>query len=80
LPKSSIRMTDFEKKMCEVIKHKEMELAAQELGLTVKAIYQRFYRLRNRIEEAQGLVNDVNNFKKQSARLRKLLTKGDVEE
>lgn len=79
MPKSSIRMTDFEKKMCEAVKHKEMELAAQELCLNVKALYQRLYRLRNRIEEAQGLVNDANNFKKQSARLRKLLTKGDVE-
>lgn len=71
-------MTDFEKKMCEVVQHKEMELAAQEFNMDVKALYQRFYRLRNRIDEAQNLVNEANNIRKQSARLRKLLTKGDV--
>jgi len=60
--------------MLEQLMYKETEIVATELGISERTIYQRLYRIRKRVEEAQNLINVVNAFKNKSPRLRKLLT------
>jgi hypothetical protein len=76
--KKLIDLSPFEETMLELLMYKETDLVAQELGVTERTIYQRLYRLRKRVEEAQNLVNKVNAFKNKSPRIRKLLTQAKL--
>ncbi len=72
--KKRIGLSEEEKAMLEELMYKETGLVASELGVSERTIYQRLYRIRRRVEEAQNLVNVVNVLKNKSPRLRKLLT------
>ncbi len=69
-------LTEEEERMLELLMEKDTSLVAIELGKSEAAIYQALYRIRKRVEEAQNLVNKINNYKIRSPRLRKLLTVG----
>ncbi len=69
-------LTEEEERMLDLLMKKDTSLVAIELGKSEAAIYQALYRIRKRVEEAQNLVNKINNYKIRSPRLRKLLTVG----
>jgi hypothetical protein len=72
--KKLIDLSEKEEMMLNLLMYKETDLVAQELGVKEYTIYQRLYRIRKRVDEAQKLINKINAYKNKSPRLRKLLT------
>jgi hypothetical protein len=68
-------------KMLELLGHKDTTLVALELGYdNPNPLYQRLYRLRKKLIEAQNFVNKLRAMEKRNPRLRKFLTSGRIKE
>jgi predicted DNA-binding protein YlxM (UPF0122 family) len=73
--KKRVILTEEERVILESLVDKDLSLVGQSLGISCASIYQRLYRIRKRVEEAQTLLKQISIYKKRSARLAKLLTR-----
>ena len=74
MAKLTKRDLEMWKLSCEM----ELPLVAQRLGISLDAIHQRYWWIRQKRKEAQKLVNQCNNADKTCPKLKKLLTLTDL--
>jgi len=77
--KRQIAMTETEKRTLELLKTMSYKMVAEKEGVKVETIYKRIQRLRDRIREAQRLVNQRNAWA-QHPRLKKVLYGGRLKD
>jgi len=67
-------LTPYEERIIEaIIENGDVRMAASELGISRSTVYNVLYRIRKKLVKSQNTVNKVNNYKKRSRVLKRLL-------